>query len=139
VARISEDFISSAGLSARIRVVTHDITAMPLAGSHDAAVLRNLLQVLAVDHAQRVVDNVARSLKPGGEVFILGAVLDDDGMGPEGALALNLFFLNVFEDGEAYTEGEYRSWLETAGCTDIKRSPVGGGLDLSLMTARTRS
>ena len=139
VAKISEEFISSAGLAARIRVVSHDITAIPLAGSHDAAVLRNLLQILAADHARRVVENVARSLRPGGEIFILGAILDDDSMGPEGALASNLFFLNVFEDGEAYMEGEHRSWLETAGFTDIKRSPVRGGLDLSLMTARTRS
>jgi len=136
VARISEEFVASVGLASRIRVVSHDVTAMPLTGSHDAAVLRNLLQVLAADHARRVVDNVGRSLKPGGEIFIIGAVLDDDGMGPEGVLELNLFFLNAFQDGEAYTECEYRGWLEGAGFMDIKRSVLRG--DLSLMTARKR-
>ncbi len=137
VARVTEEFVASAGLASRIRVVSHDVAALPLAGSHDAAVLRNLLQVLAPDRARRVVDNVGRSLKPGGEIFIVGAILDDDGRGPQAALDLNLFFLNAFQDGEAYTESEYRGWLEGPGFMDIKRALLSG--DLSLMTARKRS
>jgi cyclopropane fatty-acyl-phospholipid synthase-like methyltransferase len=138
VARISEQLVASAGLASRVRAVSHDMTAMPSAQPYDAAVLRNLLQVLAADRAQRVLENVARSLKPGGEIFI-GAILDDDGLGPTGVLAVNLFFLNAFHDGEAYTESEYREWLETAGFVDIKKSLLRGGLDLSLLTARRRA
>ncbi len=138
VARISEEFIAEAGLSARITPLGHDMTAAPLGELHDAAVLRNLLQVLSNDDARRVVDHVALSLHPGGEVFIIGAFLDDDRMGPAGALALNIFFLNAFQAGQAYTEAECRGWLEAAGFMNFERSRIPMGFDLSLITARKR-
>lgn len=136
VARITEDLVAAAGLASRVRAVAHDMTATPLPEVHAAAVLRNLLQVLSADNARRVLENVGRSLRPGGEIFIIGAILDDDGTGPSGALALNLFFLNAFQEGEAYTESQYRSWLGAAGFVDIKRSQLRATLGQSLMTAR---
>lgn len=135
VARISEELIAAAGLDARIRAVGHDITAAPLGTPHDAAVLRNFLQVLPAARARQAVENVGRSLRPGGEIFIIGSVLDDDRRGPAGAHALNLFFLNAFPDGEAYTESEHREWLDAAGFVDVTRSPFPG-LDHSIVTAR---
>ncbi len=30
-------------------------------------------------------------------------------------------FLNVYDEGEAYTEGEYREWLSEAGFENIER------------------
>jgi SAM-dependent methyltransferase len=137
VARIGEELVAAAGLSGRIRAVGHDITASPVGDVHDAAVLRNFLQVLPAQFAERAVRNVGRSLRAGGEIFIIGAMLDDDFAGPPGALGLNLFFLNAFPDGEAYSESQHRAWLEAAGFTDIDRSPFPG-LDHSLMTARKR-
>ncbi len=136
VARISAELIAAEGLGHRVRAVAHDMTAGALADAHDAAVLRNVLQVLAAEAAQRLLANVGHSLRPGGEIFIVGAVLDDDGAGPPGVLALNLFFLNAFPDGEAYTEAEHRLWLKAAGFTDIVRTPLRTGLDHSLITAR---
>lgn len=139
IARICEELVAAAGLGARIQARSHDITAAPLAELEHAAVLRNLLQVLSPESARRVVDNVGRSLHPGGEIYILGAILDNDLTGPSGVLAINLFFLNAFQDGEAYTEREYREWLKTAGFVDVTRTIFRGGLDLSLMTARKPS
>jgi SAM-dependent methyltransferase len=135
VARISDELLAAAGLQARIRSVSHDITMAPLPETHDAAVLRNFLQVLPAERARRAVENVGRSLRPGGEIFVIGIVLDDDRRGPAGAHALNLFFLNAFPDGQAYTESEHRAWLTAAGFADITRSPFAG-MDHSLMTAR---
>jgi SAM-dependent methyltransferase len=135
VARISDELLAAAGLQTHVRAMSHDITVAPLQVTHDAAVLRNFLQVLPAERARRAVDNVGRSLRPGGEIFIIGIVLDDDRRGPAGAHALNLFFLNAFPDGQAYTEAEHRAWLEAAGFADITRSPFPG-MDHSLMTAR---
>ena len=135
IARIADDLVASTGLTSRIRAVSHDITESPLAEPYDAAVLRNFFQVLPADAARRAAANVGRSVRPDGEVFIIGLVLDDDCRGPDGALGMNLFFLNAFDDGEAYTESEYREWLEAAGFTDISRVPFAG-FDHSLITAR---
>jgi len=138
IARIANDLVAASGLASRISAVSHDITQAPLAELHDAAVRRNFFQVLPADAARHAATNVGRSVRPGGEVFIIGLVLDDDRGGPVGALGMNLFFLNVFADGEAYTESEYREWLEAAGFTEITRAPFPG-LDHSLITARKRA
>lgn len=139
VARISEEIVAASGLGSRIKVVGHDISAMPLERTYDAAMLRNFIQVLDRESARRAIDNVGRSLRTGGEIFIIGAILDDDGLGPEGALALNLFFLNAFQEGEAYRESEYCEWLKAGGFSDIKSVLWGGGLDISLTTAVKRA
>jgi SAM-dependent methyltransferase len=135
---LANDLVAAAGLTSRIRAVGHDITEAPLAELHDAAVVRNFFQVLTPDAARRAAANAGRSVRPDGQVFIIGLVLDDDRGGPAGALGMNLFFLNAFSDGEAYTESEYREWLEAAGFTDITRAPFAG-FDHSLITARKQS
>jgi len=38
-------------------------------------------------------------------------------------------FINQ-HDGQAYTEGEYRSWMVKAGFEDIVREPLAGGASL---------
>jgi hypothetical protein len=39
---------------------------------------------------------------------------------------MNLGFLNIYDHGQSYTEGEYRQWLAEAGFTNIRRdAPLG--------------
>jgi len=49
-------------------------------------------------------------------------------------VGFNLIFLNIFDEGRAYTEGEHRVWLTAAGFTEIARAPLPEGI--SIMTAR---
>jgi hypothetical protein len=48
------------------------------------------------------------------------------------AVAL-LVFLNMYDEGQAYTEHEYRTWLTAAGFTGMQRVYVTGAV--SLITA----
>jgi SAM-dependent methyltransferase len=134
VARIAQELIDAAGLASRIRAVSHNIAAAPLPAPQPAAVVRNLLQVLSPERAQRVLENVGRSLRPGGEIFVIGQILDDDLAGPPSAIAFNLVFLNIYRDGEAHSESAYRRWLEVAGFVDVQRMPLVGSSGMSLMT-----
>jgi hypothetical protein len=43
---------------------------------------------------------------------------------------MNTFFLNAFDEGRAYTESQYRSWLNDAGFIDVVRSPFLAGNSL---------
>jgi hypothetical protein len=90
---------------------------------------------MSPERAQRVVENVGRSLRPNGEIFIIGQIVDDDLAGPPGALAFNLVFLNIYRDGEAYPESSYRRWLASAGFVDVQRRQLAGP-GLSLITGR---
>ena len=54
-------------------------------------------------------------------IHLIGFVLDDSRVSPPNIAGYNLILLTAYEDGQAYTEQEYRSWLAEAGFEEIKR------------------
>lgn len=56
----------------------------------------------------------------GAELNLSDAKAVLDGAGGTGGVAHNLIFLNLYEHGRAYTEGEYRSWLSGTGFSGIQ-------------------
>ena len=134
VAPISQRFVDEEGLSARVTVATGDAVQGPLTGVYDVAVLRAFFQVLAPAQARMALHNLFQVLEPGGLVLILGQVLDDSRLSPPSAVTFNLIFLNIYEDGQAYPELEYRQWLGEAGFTGVERVLLASGE--SLITAR---
>lgn len=132
-------FIADAGLAGRIPVVSVDIVRDPLPGSFDAAILKALIQVLSPEDARTALQNVSRGLAPGGDLYIVGSILDDSRLTPPATAAYNLVFINVYDGGQAYTESEYRAWLKEAGFGRIERSSLHGVGGLGVITARKGS
>jgi len=134
VAPIARRFVDEAGLAARITVEAVDLIELPPPGTYDVAVMRNLIQVLSADDAAKVLENIGKTLEPSGMVCILGWMLDDSRTAPMNAVCHNLVFINFYDHGQAYTEGEHREWLEAAGFSDCERHEMPG--DYGLITAR---
>ncbi|MDR3436126.1 methyltransferase [Telmatospirillum sp.] len=134
VAPITQRFIEEEGMAERAEVITGDAVRGPLTGAYDVAVLRAFFQVLSPEAATEALHNLFQVLEPGGLVVILGQVLDDSCLSPPATVAFNLVFINIYDDGRAYTEQEYRRWLTQAGFTGIERVVLSGGE--SLVTAR---
>lgn len=102
-----------------------DITQAPPRGRHDAAILRAVVQVLSREEARRAIAHAAAALAPGGRLFISGwGILNDDRIGPRNGVFVNLTFLNLYRAGEAYTEAEYRAWMQEAGLSGIERTQL---------------
>jgi predicted O-methyltransferase YrrM len=121
VTPVTRRFIEEAGMAERVAVVTGDVVRGELSGSYDVAVLRTVIQVLSPDDAQRALHNVFRVLEPGGSIYILGSVLDDSRLSPPQTAAFNVVFINIYDEGQAYTDHEYRQWLTEAGFASIER------------------
>ena len=119
VAKLAKLFIDEAGLADRINVTPADLCSEPLTGKYDAAILRALIQTLSKAEAQKCLKFVGQAMSPGGRIFIFGNVMDDSHLGPPAALAFSLVFLNTYDDGQAYTEKEYRQMLTEAGFAGI--------------------
>ena len=127
----AEPILAAHGDPARIAFEPGDITNAPAAGRHDLAVLRAVLQVMDRDAARRALRHVAASLVPGGEVLVSGGgILDDDRLGPTNAVFMNLTFMNLYRDSEAYTEAEHRAWLAEAGFVNVTREQLPDGKEL---------
>ena len=57
-------------------------------------------------------------------------MLDDSRLAPLDAVAVNVMFLNVYDDGQAYTESEYRAWFEAVGLGGNRRKRLAGGYSI---------
>ena len=127
---VTRRFVAEAGLGDRVAVVGCDLVREAPPGEYDAAVLSLFTQVLSREEARAALRNVARALRPGGAVYLLNAVLDDTRVSPAPVASVNVIFLNFYDEGQAYTEGEYRTWLSDAGFDDIGREDEVAGATL---------
>jgi hypothetical protein len=130
VVPVGERFVREAGFADRIDVVAADLTYEAPPGPFDVAILAFLTQVLSATDAQRVLHSVSRSLRPGGTIYLVNVVVDDSRLTPVDAVRINIAFLNIYDDGQPYTEREYRTWLTAAGFEAISREESLGTVAL---------
>jgi ubiquinone/menaquinone biosynthesis C-methylase UbiE len=127
VTPVTRRYLEAAGITDRVEVQTADAVNGPLIGSFDVAVLARLIQVLSPDQARRALKNVSRVIEPGGTIYILGQVIDNSRISPLQTVGVNLFFLNAYDEGQAYTEQEHRDWLTKAGFEGFQRIILPNG------------
>jgi SAM-dependent methyltransferase len=136
VTPITGRVLEEAGATERVHVLTADVVHEPLRGSYEVAVMRAFIQVLSPEHARRALRHVSQVLVPNGVLYIIGQVLDDTRLSPMETVTRNLFFLNIYDEGQAYTEGEHHTWLGEAGFGGFERVPLPEGA--SIISARKR-
>ena len=132
---ITQRFIEEMGAKSRIQVISADAVSDSLPGSYDIAVMSAFIQVLSPDDARCALKNVSQVMNPGGTIYIRGSgIIDNSRTSPPEKVGLNLVFINVYDEGQAYTEQEYRDWLAEADFGSFERInlPNGG----SWLTAR---
>ena len=134
VTPITQRFLAEVSATDRVQVVAADVVHAPVPGTYDVAVLRSLLQVLSPKDAAQALRHMGAAIHPGGRLYIVGRILDDSRLAPVESVGFDLVFLNIFDDGRAYTDSEHRTWLTAAGFVDIERVLIAEGA--SIMTAR---
>lgn len=131
---ITRRYVEEMGVTDRVQVVGCDVVRGPINGSFDVAVMSRLIQVLSPDQARHAVYNVSQAISPGGTVHIIGHMLDDSRVSPPSMVTFDLLFLNTYDQGQAYTEGDYAGWLLEAGFESHERSLLPNGM--SIITVR---
>ena len=128
VTPITQRLVEEAGVADRVEVVATDVVNGTLEGSFDVAIVSKFIPVISRDDAQRALKNVAQAMEPGGTIYLddIGT-LDDSRLFPPGPLLQNLWFINVFDQGQARTEQERRAWLADAGFENIVRKTFPNG------------
>ena len=134
VTPITRQFVDEANVGDRVKIVTANAVCDKLPGSFDVVVARHIIQVLSEDDSRALLNNLSAVLNPGGDIYLIGWILDDSRVSPQKTVGFNLVLLNGYEDGQAYTEQEYGEWLEEAGFVDYERLVFPDGA--SILTAR---
>jgi hypothetical protein len=79
-----------------------------------------VIQTLSAIEAQQVIKNVGKVINPRGWLYIFGGgMLENSRLSPKSAVEWNLVYINTYDNGQSYTEDEYRDWLGEAGFEDI--------------------
>lgn len=133
---ITKQFVEEAGAADRITIISGDAIHNSLNGLYDVVIARHLIQVLSADDSRTLLKNLTSVLKPGSVIHLIGWILDNSRLAPKNIVGTNLVLLNAYQDGQAYTEQEYHTWLDEAGFVDIERILMSDGA--SIMTARKR-
>jgi 2-polyprenyl-3-methyl-5-hydroxy-6-metoxy-1,4-benzoquinol methylase len=120
VTPITAQFVEKENAAEKVTVVSADLTKDSIPGSYDVAIIGSVLQTISAEDARKVVLNVGKVVEPGGQLFLFGSgMLQNSRLAPRAAVEFNLVFINVYDEGQSYTESEYTSWLEAAGFEEM--------------------
>jgi ubiquinone/menaquinone biosynthesis C-methylase UbiE len=135
ITQVTQHYIDEVGAGNRVKVVTADVVRDSLPGSYDAAVMSAFIQILSPDDARCAIKNVSKVMNPGGEIYIRGyGIIDNSRISPRKLVGFNLVYINVYDEGQAYTEQEHKDWLEESGFDSFNRDILADGS--SIITAR---
>ncbi len=135
VTPITQRLVQEAGVADRVEVLAADVVNGTLAGSFDVAVMSGFIPAISRDQAQRALKNVSQVMEPDGTIYLNdNGTLDDSRLAPPETVRHNLWYINVFDEGQARTEQERREWLVGAGFEGTKRVKFPDGS--SIMVAR---
>jgi ubiquinone/menaquinone biosynthesis C-methylase UbiE len=98
----------------RTEFAAGDMFADPVPAGCDVMLLSNVLHDWDVPECRRILGRLAPALPPGGRVLIHDVFLDDTLDGPLPVALYSAALFNVTE-GRAYSGGEYRAMLKSAG------------------------
>jgi hypothetical protein len=135
VTPVTQHYINEAGAGDKVNVITADVLRDPLPGSYDVAVMTAFIQCLSPGDARCAIKNVGKAMNPGGDIYIRGyGIIDNSRISPQKLVGFNLVYINVYDDGQAYTEQEHKDWLEESGFGGFKRTILEDGS--SIINAR---
>lgn len=80
----------------------------------------------AVSALKRIKGIVA----PGGSIYIIGRVVDNTRLSPISSVGFSLMTLNLYDDGQAYSEQEYLDWLAEGGFEGADVGALSGGMTM---------
>jgi SAM-dependent methyltransferase len=119
VAVVAREYIASVSLSDRISAVGGDFTRDEFPRGADVAILASNLPQYSPDIIRTVVRKAFAALEPGGEMHVVGEMLNDAATGPLGPALWGLNEAIYHSTGVAHSERETIGYLRDAGFIDV--------------------
>lgn len=136
VAETTRARLTAQGMAERVTALGGDCFAEELPEGFDAMLFSRFLSIWSEEKVRGLLAKAARALRPGGSLYVIDALQDDDEMGPPFVAHLCAYFLTLASgEGMARTWAEWTRWLEEAGFTSLSRQPLPGGMSEFLIEA----
>jgi SAM-dependent methyltransferase len=119
VCAVADEFIAQAALSDRIKTHSGDYVTDQYPAGADAILICGTLEPRSTREHEIVLRKAFDALPPGGKLFLIINMLDDDGKGPLEAVLSNLgHVFNRGTWGRIHSAGEIARMLSAAGFVD---------------------
>lgn len=128
VAVVAREFIQSNGVADRVEAVAGDFTRDAFPAGCDVAVMASNLPQYDAAIIAEVIARTFAALAPGGEMHLIGEMLDDDGAGPIGPALWGLSEALFHSTGRAHTEAECLGYFRAAGFVELAVKPFVPGV-----------
>ncbi|MEB3287342.1 MAG: methyltransferase [Vampirovibrionales bacterium] len=116
VVEVAEEFVTQHKLQDRYHYWPEDLEVADFPeNKFDMAVLGNICHALGAYSTEKLIAQMYKTLKPGGEIVIVDFVPDDARAKPGWPLIFAVNMLVSTPEGNVFSAGEYRTWFEAAG------------------------
>jgi O-methyltransferase domain/Dimerisation domain len=139
VCAVADEFIAQAGLSERIKTHPGDYLVDRYPGGADAVLICGTLEPRSTEDHEIVLRKVFDTLPPGGKLFLIINMLDDDRKGPLEAVFSNLG--NVVTTGpwgRIHSAADIARMLTAAGFVDLAFSDFVPGTYRRVLASKPR-
>jgi len=119
VVEVTAEYLVENGVADRVTSVGGDFTADPFPSGCDVVVMASNLPIYDAEVVGTVVAKAYDALEPGGEMHLIGEMLDDDRRGPYDAAMWGMNELLCGGRGRAHSVGECMGYFEQAGFRDV--------------------
>jgi len=124
----TQEYIKQENVEDRVTTTGADFTKGDFPSPVDVVVMASNLPIYGSDVIADVVQRAFRALEPGGEMHLIGEMLDDDKCGPLDAAMWGMNELICGSLGRAHTRADCVEYFEKAGFVDIKISDFVPGV-----------
>jgi len=119
VAVVAREYIERHGFSDRVSAVGGDFTRDPFPAGADVAIMASNLPGYSPAIIRTVVAKAFAALVPGGEMHVIGEMLNDQRTGPLGPALWGLNEALYNSTGVAHSEGDTAGYLRDAGFIEV--------------------
>ncbi len=128
VAEVTREFIDKHGVADRVSALAGDFTSSEFPKDCDVAVMASNLPQYSRDIIKQVVQKTYDALVPGGEMHLIGEMLDDDRRGPLDAALWGLYEVMSNSTGITHSRGDCVGYFQDAGFVDVTASEFIPGI-----------
>ena len=138
VVEVAREFIAAHGLSGRVKAEAGDFTRDPLPSDADVVIMASNLPQYSREIIQTVISRAFAALAPGGEMHLIGEMLDAARTGPRDPALWGLAEALWGSTGRAHSVTECREYFERAGFQEITAHEFVPGVLTRLTATRPR-
>ena len=133
--KLTEGYVSEAGLSSRIRLISGDYRVDKIPDSYDVIFLSNIIHGESFEVNERLMVKLSSVLEPGGSIIVKDHILNSTGANPPVGAIFSLLMLLTTEAGRCYAVEEVKAWMFAAGLMHIRQIDLPAPLNSSLIIA----